>query len=111
MGQNLEGKIVMTTVCMNAMSLLLAVTRRLRHLSARDRSSSLQAARSLLALFLGMLLIAGPLSPAFAQNPAQNPPSAPAPVPTPPATGSSIAPVASLGLATHDFTRGPSPFP
>src|SRR5579859_3219601 len=99
----------MTTVCMNAMSLLLTVTRRFSHLSARDRSSSLQAARSLLALFLGILLIAGPLSPAFAQNPAQNPPSAP--TPTAPATGSSIAPVASLGLATHDFTRGPSPFP
>ena len=99
----------MTTVCMNAMSLLLAVTRRVRHLSTENRISCLQAARSLLALFLGMLLVAGPLSPAFAQNPAQHPP--PAPAPAAPAPGSSIAPVASLGLGSHDFTRGPIAFP
>lgn len=66
--------------------------------------------RSLLAVLLAFLLAAGPFSSAFAQTPAQNPPSNPAPVPPAPAAPT-IAPVSSLGLAKHDFTRGPVAFP
>ena len=62
---------------------------------------------SLLAAFLAGALAAGSVSPAFAQSPAQNPPPNPAPAPQ----GSTIAPVASLGLGKHDFTRGPRAFP
>jgi outer membrane protein TolC len=50
-------------------------------------------------------LAAGSGSPVFAQSPEQNPPSAPA------AQASSIAPVSSLGVASHSYTRGQSPFP
>ncbi|MGH9740891.1 MAG: TolC family protein [Candidatus Acidiferrum sp.] len=66
--------------------------------------------RSLLAVVLTSLLAGGPFSPIFAQSPAQNPPSNPAAAP-PAADGSSIAPVSSLGLSKHDFSRGPSAFP
>jgi outer membrane protein len=69
------------------------------------KSSILHCAKPLLAAFLAGLLVAGPISPAFAQSPAQNPPDNPAP------QGSTIAPVASLGLAKHDFTHGPRAFP
>jgi len=61
----------------------------------------LLTARTLLAAFLVGILAAGSVSPTFAQNPPQNP--------TP--TAAPIAPVASLGLAKHDFSRGPKAFP
>jgi outer membrane protein len=60
-------------------------------------------AKPLLAAFLAATLVAGPISPAFAQDP----PSTPAPA----TQGSTIAPVSSLGLAKHDFSRGPRAFP
>jgi outer membrane protein len=60
---------------------------------------------------LAGLLAGGPLSPVFAQTPAQNPPSSPAPAATTAPDGTAIAPVASLGLGTHNYTHGPSSFP
>jgi outer membrane protein TolC len=60
---------------------------------------------------LAGLLAGGPLSPAFAQSPAQNPPSNPAPTATTAPDGSSIAPVASLGLGKHNYSRPPRSFP
>jgi outer membrane protein len=77
-------------------------------LGAATRRTASQWARSLFATFLAALLAGGPL---FAQIPAQNPPSNPAPTPTTAPDGSSIAPVASLGLAAHNYTHGPSSFP
>src|SRR5208282_5265344 len=69
-------------------------------------------ARSFVAIVMTALLLVGPLSPAFGQSPAQNPPSNPAPPASAVATtGSSIAPVSSLGLAKYDFTRGVRAFP
>ena len=65
-----------------------------------------QAARSLLAAFLAGALAAGSVSPVFAQNPPQNPPSNPVPKPS-----TNIAPVTSLGIASHNFSRAPRPFP
>ena len=67
--------------------------------------------RSLLAIVLAGLLAGGPLSPAFAQSSAQNPPANPAPAATPAPEGSSIAPVASLGVSTHSYSHGRSAFP
>ncbi|MHB8501707.1 MAG: TolC family protein [Candidatus Acidiferrales bacterium] len=69
------------------------------------------AVRSLLAILLASLLAGGPLSPVFAQSPAQNPPSNPAPAASPATDGSSIAPVASLGVSKHNYSHGPSAFP
>jgi outer membrane protein len=77
-------------------------------LGAATRRTASQWARSLFAIFLAGLLAGGPL---FAQPPAQNPPSNPAPTPTTATEGSSIAPVSSLGLATHNYTHGPRAFP
>lgn len=77
-------------------------------LGAATRRTASQWARSLFATFLAALLAGGPL---FAQTPAQNPPSNPAPAPTTAPDGSSIAPVTSLGVATHNYTHGPSAFP
>jgi outer membrane protein len=65
------------------------------------------SARPLLAALLAFLLASGTISPAYAQSPAQNLPSNPAPA----VSTSTIAPVSSLGLAKHDFTRGPRAFP
>jgi outer membrane protein len=74
--------------------------------------------RTLVAAFLAGALAAGSVSPAFAQSPAQNPAQSPAqsPVQNPPANPAPapqapIPPVSSLGLAEHDFSRGPSAFP
>jgi outer membrane protein len=77
-------------------------------LGAATRRTASQWARSLFATFLAALLAGGPL---LAQTPAQNPPSNPAPAPTTAPDGSSIAPVTSLGVATHNYTHGPSAFP
>ena len=76
-------------------------------LGANTRATALHCARSLFAIVLACLLVAGPLSPAFAQSPAQNPPSNPAPA----TTSTNIAPVSSLGVATHNYTRGARGFP
>ncbi len=70
-----------------------------------------QGVRSLLAMVLAGLLAGGPLSTVFAQSSAQNPPPNPAPAATPAQEGSSIAPVASLGVGKHSYSHGRSAFP
>ncbi len=79
-------------------------------LQSRKRHALL-AARSVLAILMAALLVAGPISPAFAQSPAQNPPSNPAPAPSAAPPDAPIAPVSSLGLAKYNFTNGPRAFP
>jgi len=68
-------------------------------------------ARPLAAVFVAALLVVGPISPAFAQSAAQNPPQDQAPTSSASQQGSTIAPVASLGLAKHNFSKGPRAFP
>jgi outer membrane protein TolC len=75
------------------------------------KRQGLLAARSLLAMLMAALLVAGPFSPAFAQSPAQNPPPNPAPAASAPPQDSAIAPVSSLGLAKYNYTNGPRAFP
>ena len=70
-----------------------------------------QAARSLLAAFLAGALAAGSVSPVFAQNPPQNPPPSPVPKSAATPSGANIAPVSSLGVASHNYSRAPRPFP
>jgi outer membrane protein len=77
---------------------------------AAKRTAS-QLARPLFAALLTGLLVVGPISPAFAQSGAQNPPPNPAPSSPAAAQGSTIAPVSSLGLAKHNFSKGVSAFP
>jgi outer membrane protein len=105
----------MTTFYETAKSCLLLLNPKRSSSQSGQRRPRSQAARSVLALFLAALLVAGPLSPAFAQSPSQDPQQNPPPnpAPTPPATsqGSSIAPVSSLGLAKYNFTNGPRAFP
>jgi outer membrane protein len=60
--------------------------------------------KALLSTLLAALMAFGPNTPAFGQNPGQDQP-APAAKPTTPATPF------SLGLAKHDFSRGPKAFP
>jgi outer membrane protein len=67
--------------------------------------------RSPIAALLALLLAIGPVSPAFAQNPAQNPPPNPAPAPSPAVPATTIPPVSSLGLAKYNFTHSPRAFP
>src|SRR5271165_4555546 len=111
MGQNLEGKIIMSTFYETAKSFLFALSVKRSSFNADEGRPGLRAARSMLAFFLATLLVVGQLSPAFAQSPSQNPPSNPAPTPPAAAQGSSIAPVSSLGLAKYNFTNGPRAFP
>ena len=73
---------------------------------ANTRKIASQWARSLFAIVLAGLLAGGPLSPVFAQSPAQDQ-QAPAAAPS----GSSIAPVSSLGVGGHHYERGQSGFP
>jgi outer membrane protein len=80
-------------------------------LEAITRRTASKWARSLFAIVLACLLAGGPLSPVFAQSPAQNPPSNPAPAASTAPDGSSIAPVASLGVASHNYTHGARGFP
>ena len=80
-------------------------------LGLKTRRTASQCARSLFAFVLAGLLAAGPFSPVFAQSPAQNPASNPAPAATTAPDGSSIAPVASLGVASRNYTHGPRAFP
>ncbi|HET7151863.1 MAG TPA: TolC family protein [Candidatus Acidoferrum sp.] len=69
-----------------------------------------RSARGLLAAFLAGALAVGSVSPAFAQSQTQNPP--PNPAPTAPAPqASTIAPVTSLGVASHTYSRAPRAFP
>jgi outer membrane protein len=77
-------------------------------LGAATRRTASQWARSLFAIVMAGLLAGGP---ALAQSPAQDPPSNPAPAPTVAPAGSTIAPVSSLGISTHNYTHGPRAFP
>jgi outer membrane protein len=63
--------------------------------------------KPLLAGLLAGMLIAGPNSPAFAQNP----PASDAPAAASAPQGSTIAPVGSLGLAKHNYSKGVRAFP
>jgi outer membrane protein TolC len=74
---------------------------------ANSRRTASLWARSLLAFVLAGLLAGGPLSPVFAQTPAQNPPPSPAPA----TDSTNIAPVSSLGVASHNYTHGAKGFP
>src|SRR6476646_2776814 len=76
-----------------------------------SRGNAVRRVRSLLAMVLAGLLAGGPLSPVFAQSSAQNPPPNPAPAATAAPDGSSIAPVASLGVGKHNYSHGRSGFP
>jgi outer membrane protein len=67
-----------------------------------------QYARPLLAALLAILIAAGPLPQAWAQEPAQNPPAQPPASAAP--VAAAITPV-SLGLAKHHFDRAPRAFP
>jgi outer membrane protein len=87
-------------------SILVRSLKQLNSLVTAKRPPS-HSARSLLAALLAFLLASGTISPVYAQSPAQNPPSNPSPA----VSTSTIAPVSSLGLAKHDFTRGPRAFP
>ena len=78
---------------------------------ANIKRTVLQGTRSLLAIVLASLIAGGPLSPVFAQSPAQNPPSNPAPAATANPGDATVAPVSSLGVASHNYTRGPRAFP
>lgn len=98
----------MTTLWGRHTNFFLVANRRQLRLLQRRKQPALLAARSLLAILMAALLVAGPLSPAFAQSPAQNPPSNPA---AEPSADSPIAPVSSLGLAKYNFTNGPRAFP
>jgi len=69
------------------------------------------AARSLLAAFLAGVMAAGSVSPAFAQNPPQSPAPKADQAAAPASSGAAIAPVASLGVASQKYSRGPRAFP
>jgi len=98
----------MTTLYEAAKSFLLPVST--KRSSLFQEVPGLRTGTSLVAFFMAAMLAVGPLSPAFAQGAAQNPPSNPAPTASV-STGSSIAPVSSLGLAKYNFTNGPHAFP
>jgi outer membrane protein len=98
----------MTTLYEAAKSFLLPVST--KRSSLFQEVPGLRTGNSLVAFFMAAMLAVGPLSPAFAQSAAQNPPSNPAPTASV-STGSSIAPVSSLGLAKYNFTNGPHAFP
>ena len=80
MGQNLEGKTIMTTLYETAKLFLAGFVKAKRSIlcSRRGRTVPRRPAPCLRSS-LPRLLVVGPLSPAFAQSPAQNPPSNPAP--------------------------------
>ncbi len=73
-----------------------------------------RVARPLIAALLAGVLAGGPVSPAFAQEPAQNPPApAPAAAPAPaygPAPTNPPIPV-SLGVSKYNYSKAPRPFP
>lgn len=80
-------------------------------MSATERKGSAAAktgwAKALLSALLAGALAFGPSTSALAQNPAQDQPAAPAPAAKP----STPTTPFSLGLAKHDFSRGPRAFP
>jgi outer membrane protein len=102
----------MTTLWGRVDSLLVAAVENIKQSDFRGGKTRLvaRAARALAACWMAALLIAGPLSPVFAQSPAQNPPPSPAP-PATVTTSGTIAPVSSLGLAKYDFTTPARAFP
>jgi outer membrane protein TolC len=77
---------------------------------AESRPTSL--VRPLLAAALAVVTAVGPISPAFAQEPAQNPTTQPA-NPTPSSNPTPQAPPipVSLGSSKHNYTNGPKAFP
>lgn len=98
--------------------LLLAISR--PAIFAREHKDPFtRLRRTLVAAYLAGAVAGGSVFPVFAQSPAQNSAQSPAqsPVQNPPANPRPapqvppIAPVSSLGLAKHDFSRGPSAFP
>jgi len=101
----------MTTLWGRVKNLLLVANKAQSGLLRGVKRHGMLAARSFLAMSMAALLVAGPLSPAFAQSSSQNPPANPAPAPSAAPQGSSIAPVSSLGLAKYDFTVPPQAFP
>jgi outer membrane protein TolC len=94
-------KTIMKTVCVTVSHSIPQLILEVCRSSAAAKSCLPLGLRGLIAALLACLLAIGPIAPAFAQNPAP-----PAPVPA-----STIAPVGSLGLAKHDFTRAPRAFP
>jgi outer membrane protein TolC len=94
----------MTTLWATAKRFILSHTKLHRHPLAASKPPASPSARSVLAALLAFLLAFGPISPAFAQSAAQDPAANSV-------SASTIAPVASLGLAKHDFTHGPRAFP
>jgi outer membrane protein TolC len=101
----------MTTLWGRVKNLLLVANKAQSGLLRGVKRHGMLAARAFLAILMAALLVAGPLSPAFAQSSSQNPPANPAPAPSAAPQGSSIAPVSSLGLAKYDFTVPPQAFP
>lgn len=117
----------MTTLLESA-SVRISGTKSLRTvLSIKKISRLVRRWRPLTALLLAALLAVGPISPVLAQTQdtqssgqqtsngqasPQTPPSNPTPNAPAPAQGNATAaPISSLGLAKHDFTNGPRPFP
>lgn len=101
----------MTTLWGRFKTLSWTASKRQSGLLGSVKRQGLLAARSFLAILMAALLVAGPLSPAFAQSSSQNPPATPAPAPSAAPDGSSIAPVSSLGLAKYNYTVPPRAFP
>jgi outer membrane protein len=97
----------MTSLKVTAKRLLCRGTAK-RTVFREAAKKSLQYARPLLASLLAILIAAGPLPQARAQEPAQNPPAQPPASAAPDAAP--ITPV-SLGLAKHRFDRAPRAFP
>ncbi|HKV24981.1 MAG TPA: TolC family protein [Candidatus Acidoferrum sp.] len=87
---------------------MLRGARRRSNAEAQDLNTPKWRGRSVLAAFLAGLLAAGPFAPVYAQNKAQNLPSDPAPANQ---AGSTQAPVASLGVGAHDYSKGARAFP
>jgi outer membrane protein len=89
----------------------------LRHaLRSLVRFDCRRSARPFAALVLAALVGVAPLAPAFAQTPApqapqENPPSNPVPNASAAQNTSPGAPAISLGLAKHNYSSAPSPFP
>ncbi|HEY2460521.1 MAG TPA: TolC family protein [Candidatus Acidoferrum sp.] len=79
----------------------------------RARKSVAQAARSILAAVLTVILIGAPASPAFAQQPQYQPPPAPTSQPTPTNTQETTTPPipVSLGVSKYHYDNSPRVFP
>lgn len=108
MGQKYRGgNIIMRILKGTAQgSILSAAMKATVSFGVAKRAAS-KLARPLLAGLLAGMLIVGPNSPAFAQNP----PASDAPAASSAPQGSTIAPVGSLGLAKHNYSKGVRAFP